>query len=169
MSIAPPSDIVLDVAQAADPQRLQAATERLARLAAGAPASGADFDSALKQIRAVARPGGFAAPPVVPDDRPTHAAVAANASPYQKFESLVLQNFVEAMLPKDEALFGDAASAGAYRSMLADQLATQLAKTGKIGIAKTIEAAQARKAAAEHVQPASAADAAPVSGRTGVS
>lgn len=67
---------------------------------------------------------------------------------------MVLQNFVEAMLPKDESFFGDAASADAYRSMMADQLATQLAKTGKLGIAKAIEGAEAHRTSAGHLQSA---------------
>jgi Rod binding domain-containing protein len=53
----------------------------------------------------------------------------------------VLQSFVENILPKDENLFGDAASADMCRSMLAEQLATQLAKGGSLGIAKLIKAA----------------------------
>jgi hypothetical protein len=153
LSIAPPSDIVLDVAQAADPQRLQAATERLARLAAGAPAGSEEFGMALQRIRVgAAASASTSSPPKIPDDRPTHAITAMSRSPYQKFESMVLQNFVEAMLPRDDALFGDAASAGAYRSMLADQLATQLARTGKLGIAKVIEKAEDHKAAADHTK-----------------
>src|SRR5579883_219867 len=48
VAINPPSDIVLDVLKAADPSRAQAATERLAALAAGAPASASeDFAKAL--------------------------------------------------------------------------------------------------------------------------
>jgi peptidoglycan hydrolase FlgJ len=141
LSIAVPSDLVLDVAQAADPQRLQEATARLARLAAGAPDGTAAFGDALQQVKAAALPsGGVSTPVMVPDDRPTHAP-ANTLNPYQKFESLVLQNFVEAMLPQNDDLFGDAASAGSYRSMLADQLATQLAKSGRIGIAQTLERA----------------------------
>lgn len=141
LSIAPPSDIVLDVAQAADPQRLQAATARLARLAAGAPAGSDDFRVALNTIQAgLPSAAPLGASPAIPDDRPTHVQTSSS-SPYQKFELMVLQNFVEAMLPKDDGLFGDAASADACRSMMADQLATQLAKSGKIGIAQTIERA----------------------------
>ena len=54
---------------------------------------------------------------------------------------MVLQSFVENILPKDDNLFGDAASADMCRSMLAEQLAGQLAKGGVLGIAKMIKGA----------------------------
>ncbi len=156
MSIAPPSDIILDVAQAADPVRLQAASAKLARIAAegGVPA---DFDAALKQI-------GSDAPPPTGLANSTLARsvlagsshrLAGSGSPYQKFEAVVLQNFVQNILPKDENLFGDAASADICRSMLAEQLANQLASSGKIGIAARIEAAHGARASDPATAPAS--------------
>ncbi len=145
MSIAPPSDIILDVAQAADPQRLQAATSKLNGLAAG-----------MGDTASMAHPGDFAA--ILAGAAGTKTAgskslagstlfpMAAGAlpssgSPYRKFEAVLLQTFIQEMLPKDEHLFGDAASADICRSMLAEQLATQLSKSGKIGIAQLIEKA----------------------------
>ena len=79
------------------------------------------------------------------------AAAQPKADTYRKFEAVLLQNFVESMLPKDDESFGDAASAGIYRSMMAEQLANQIANAGGIGIAKAIEKAHpagAPKAAA---------------------
>ncbi len=147
MAISPPSDIVLDVAGAADPERVRAATERLARLAADPTASTAGFAEALAAARKPARPGP---PTLAPFASPGLASARnsiVNAAPqdklkaYQKFEAVLLQNFVEAMLPKDTELFGDKNSADIYRSMMAEQLANQLAKGGSLGIAKQIMAA----------------------------
>lgn len=144
LSIAPPSDIVLDVAQAADPLKLQAATAKLARMAAGAGAGAGstDFDAALA---AMAPPPASASKPLASSFglgttlwQTPSAPQAKGASAYQKFEAVILQNFVQNILPKDENLFGDAASADIVRGMLAEQLATQLAKSGKLGIAKMI-------------------------------
>ena len=149
VSISPPSDIILDVAQAADPQRLELATARLARIAAG---GSADFDLALAASAGAVRHAAPAATPTVPDDHATRTEPRAG-SPFQKFEAMVLQSFVESMLPKDTDLFGDAASADAVRSMLADQLATQLSRSGKLGIARAIEAAHGAASA----DPAAAA------------
>ncbi len=69
--------------------------------------------------------------------------MTAPASPYRKFEAVLLQTFVQEILPKDEQLFGDAASADISRSMMAEQLANQLAKSDRIGIARMIEKAHA--------------------------
>ena len=157
MSIAPPSDIVLDVAQAADPRRLQAATTKLNAMAAasGGTASGgepADF-GALLAGAAGPRPAA-AAVPGLPTPFGSHAGPPSSGlSPYQKFEAVLLQTFVQEMLPKDDKLFGDAASADAYRGMMAEQLADQLARSGRIGIARMIEKAHGPAAAAAPAHP----------------
>lgn len=142
MSIAPPSDIILDVAQAADPQRLQAATSKLAKMASGSATVPDDFATLLTQAG-----GGTVSTPAAPALRNSTLAttpariVTGPASPYRKFEAVLLQTFVQEILPKDDQLFGDAASADISRSMMAEQLANQLAKSDKIGIARMIEKA----------------------------
>lgn len=147
MSIAPPSDIILDVAQAADPQRLQAATTKLNTMAASAGGAAVDFQTLLAgAARRPWSPGGVSGAP--PSPYTPHGGGTTQAmSPYRKFEAVLLQTFVQEMLPKDDKLFGDAASADAYRSMMAEQLANQLARSGGIGIAKMIEKAHAAQAA----------------------
>ncbi len=142
MSIAPPSDIILDVAQAADPLKLQAATTKLARAAADSPgASAPSFDAALDS----AGPGvsrSTAALPLplrtVASAPPSGGHVKQQAA-NQKFEAMVLQSFIENILPKNAELFGDAESADMGRSLLAEQIANQMAKSGRIGIAKSLE------------------------------
>ncbi len=147
MAISPPSDIVLDVASAADPAQVRAATERLARLAANPDASAASFSEALASV---GKPARLSEPTMSAFTSPglanargsiVNAAPQDKAKAYQKFEAVLLQNFVEAMLPKDSELFGNKNSADIYRSMMAEQLANQLAKSGSLGIAKQIMAA----------------------------
>ena len=139
MSIAPPSDIILDVAQAADPQRLQAATVKLNSMAAASGGMPADFHALLASAASrPAHPGGTAGSTL---STSTPATIRPSMSPYRKFEAVLLQTFVQEMLPKDDKLYGDASTADAYRSMMAEQLANQLAKSGRIGIAKMIEKA----------------------------
>ena len=154
MAISPPSDILLDVANAADPAKVRLATNRLAKLAADPAATNEEFGKALVAARADTGKETPAVSPPLSSAATAHLTV--NRAPqgkdvYQKFEAVLLQNFVESMLPKDDDLFGDKNSAGAYRSMMAEQLATQLAKAGGIGIAKTIEKAH------PHLAPASPA------------
>ncbi len=140
MAIAPLSDIVLDVAGAADPVRRQEATERLAKLAGAAPSAQPAF-SDLLHSSAVLHPSMPVGVAMGSRLGPIDTRSASPNKVYQKFEAVFLQNFVEAMLPKDEELFGDAASADISRSMMAEQLAQQIAKTGKLGIASKIMAA----------------------------
>ncbi|WP_158808098.1 rod-binding protein [Beijerinckia sp. L45] len=148
MAISPPSDIVLDVASAADPAKVRAATERLAKLAAD-PTATISFSDALASTKSPAVTGSStpapttAAPAGFADarDRMTTAGPHDKLKAYQKFEAVLLQNFVESILPKDDELFGDKNSADIYRSMMAEQFANQLAKSGSLGIAKQIMAA----------------------------
>ncbi len=143
MAIQPPSDILLDVANAADPATVRAATVRLAALAADPGAADAGFSEALSRAGR-AQPG---AAPAVPDASRLPSpvggvhrnAAVGGADAYRKFEAVLLQSFVETMLPKDSELFGDKESAGVYRSMMAEQLANQIANAGGIGLAKSLQ------------------------------
>lgn len=165
MSIAPVSDIVLDVAAAADPVRRREAVDRLSRLATGDAAPPDTFAAAL---------GAKAAPVPMGDLRfggriePFAAVIRRNdpSQVYRDFEAVFLQTYVEAMLPKDDGLFGDAASSGPDRAMFAEQVAKQLARSGRIGIAAKIASHAAAglgpmRAAAGQPDGAAAAMAAP--------
>jgi flagellar protein FlgJ len=124
MAIAPPSDLVLDVVRAADPVERSAAVDKLQRLAAIGYADGSGFRSAI-------------------DDTLTSSVRAAGSSgagggksPAEKFEALVLHQFVETMLPDDAGdVFGKGATGEIWKSMLAEQVANQMAASGGIGIA----------------------------------
>ena len=54
---------------------------------------------------------------------------------------MLLQNLVDNILPRGDGLFGDAASADVNRSMLAEQLSLQLARSNRVGIASMLEKA----------------------------
>jgi len=144
VAIAPLSDIVLDVAGAADPVKRQEAIERLAKLA-GAPSPSAPVFSDMLMAHH-APPSVKVSSPVASSFSPDHLGSvdgdkAGKNKVYEKFEAVFLQNFIEAMLPKDEEIFGDAASADISRSMMAEQLAQQMAKTDKLGIVSKVLAA----------------------------
>ena len=164
MAIQPPSDILLDVASAADPAQVRAATSRLALLAANPTVIDKDFSKALAAANAAAKatPGETSASQntasrAAGSDAPAPLASADVATlkrapthkgdVYQKFEAVLLQNFVESMLPKDDDLYGGKDAAGSYRSMMAEQLANQIARAGGIGIAKAVEHAHPAHAA----------------------
>ncbi len=60
----------------------------------------------------------------------------AKKDPFVQFEAVFLRNFVEAMLPADNAgMFGTGNAGEYWRSMLADQMANAIAINGSTGIA----------------------------------
>lgn len=135
MTVAPTSDVVLDVLHAADPEAHRAATARLAALkktdgnfpaTMQAQADGSEAAMQGKGVTQSVRPG-----------RPVEVAPAQDA--YRRFEAFVLQVFVESMLPQNaQDVFGKGTAGSVWRSMLAEQLGNQLARGNGIGIARQL-------------------------------
>ncbi len=160
MSISPATDIVLDVARAADPARYKRAVARLDATA------GAGFaDSLAAEEIAPARPAQEAAatgapldilPPRTADDAVPAQAPGATAdvrkpapqaddtkadkaaATYRQFEAMALANMLEAAMPSDETFFGKGVAGDTWKSMLIDQIAGEMAKHGGIGIAEQL-------------------------------
>jgi hypothetical protein len=135
VAITPPSDIVLDVARAADPETYRAAVERLTRLRATAAASTTTF---MPATQAPAAPATGAAATL---------GAGAGAQPrrrldaYGQFESFVLQSFVQSMLPKNATnVFGKGSAGEFWKSMLAEKMGDELARSGQVGIARRLAA-----------------------------
>lgn len=121
MAISPPGDIIMDVARAADPASVEAARARLAQIARSAPSS-PPFEA------------GTAA-------APRRVAQRAGAVPetFVRFEAMVLQSFLQSMLPQDsEAVYGSGLAGDMWRSFLAKELGTKMAEAGGIGIASRV-------------------------------
>ncbi len=134
MSIQPPSDIVLDVAQAADPLKSAAAAQRLMRLSASDSASG-NFSGVLENLppmtdnsvnlRNRLQGGSGPGTPV--------AATDARSKAYKGLEALIFQNLFETTLPHDSSL-GNGMAGGVWRSMMAEQLAKQIVNVVDLGV-----------------------------------
>jgi flagellar protein FlgJ len=153
LAINPPSDIVLDVARAVDPVQYSAAVEKLGRAGRASLAPTEAFSSLLPP-EGDSAPSVAAGPPAVPlSSDPSRADLRGRlaglsvpsgkaAEPLVRFESFVLQSFVQSMLPKDaESVFGGGLAGDMWSSLLAEQIAAQMAEAGGIGIAKQIAAA----------------------------
>lgn len=121
MAISPPSDIVLDVAQAVGKPDLEAARARLADASAARRSSGAAFslmEGASREAKGAAGP-----------ERKAHV----------QFEAMVLRNFMETMLPKEnEAVYGKGLAGDMWKSLMAEQLANVVAERGGIGISDRV-------------------------------
>jgi len=164
MTISPPSDIVLEVARAADPAKLAAATERLRDIAA---ARGRDT-GAFETLVAQAAPGGNAAPAPVPParfdadrarvrlanletlgapparpigagaDLPAPRAAPAHETPAVRFEAQFLRTVVETMLPDTQSLYGEGTAGSIWKGFLAEEIGAELARAGGVGIADAL-------------------------------
>jgi peptidoglycan hydrolase FlgJ len=140
MAFNPRTDVILEVASAADPTRATLAAQRLNALA-GSNASPTDFVASLNQAA-----GAASAPPVVPGAANARSYLTAAAGGANKldqaktqFEAMMLNSFVSEMLPKDtSSVFGQGTAGDMWRSMLADQVSTQIAKSGKLGLARRL-------------------------------
>lgn len=140
MAISPPSDIVNDVARAADPARYQAAAQRL--LDGASAVDGASFEDAVKSV---------AGQPLMTSGADVYtlrnslrndaesASAARTKKAHQELEAYILQTFVESMLPKDaENTYGKGNAGSIWKSMMAEQIGAQISRVGGIGIAKQL-------------------------------
>ena len=149
MAITPPTDVVLGVALAADPEKYRLAAERLRELSAArtAPRTGAFSELAAAQTARVRPP----APIVV--GAPTAGQAKGPGDAFSQLEAYVLQSFIQAMLPANaEHVFGKGAAGDIWKSMMAEKLADQLARSGQIGLAQQLATGRTR---APMVPPAS--------------
>lgn len=161
MAIDPPSDVVLEVAKAADPARAAAAAQRLNALAAAAGQTG-DFAQSLAQTASAGSPvAGLANARAALAD-PNSLADAKAAKAKVGFEAMMLSSFVNEMMPKDaSSTFGQGMAGDMWKSMLADQVAHQIAKSGRLGIADRLFSAHPLSASEslEHAARATSAEA----------
>jgi peptidoglycan hydrolase FlgJ len=141
MAFNPRTDVILEVASAADPSRATVAAQRLNALA-GSNAATADFAADLD--RAAAPGSATTAPLANPADMRSHLPAAPGGpdklgQAKTQFEAMMLNSFVSEMLPKDTGeVFGQGMAGDMWRSMLAEQVSTQIAKSGKLGLARRL-------------------------------
>lgn len=132
MAFNPRTDVVLEVASAADPSRAGLAAQRLNAIA-GSNVPAADFAADLDR----------ASPASAADARARLAEAAGGPDKLRQaktqFEAMMLNSFVGELLPKDSGeVFGQGMAGDMWRSMLAEQVSTQIAKSGKLGLARRL-------------------------------
>lgn len=128
MAISPVSDLILDVARAADPQKAAAASRALT-----ASAAPDEFSATLKRAAPAVDAGSYAY-------RNPSATVTPAMTPARKaavgLESVLLKGMIEEMLPKDAAeVYGSGVAGDVWRSMLSEKIADEVAKSGALHIA----------------------------------
>jgi peptidoglycan hydrolase FlgJ len=154
------ADIVLGVALAADPQKYRAAAERLQRMSAerAASANGASGAFSTTVEAALAElPVSPATLPVSGTPRVSLASARQAGKPADAFgqlEAFVMQTFIQSMLPKNaQHVFGKGTAGEVWKSMLAEKLGGEIAKSGQTGIAQRLASAHAEVAANRAMAP----------------
>ena len=153
MSIAPSTDIVAEVARAADPARAAAVTAKLNALSNQGARSPQDFATALDTA------GGAAATEGLSDARGklVNATLPRNTraeKAHTKLESVVLTELIGEMLPKDTpSAYWQGFAGDMWRSMLAERVADQIAASGRLGIASRLFADRPMSASAQLTAP----------------
>lgn len=145
MAIDPPTDIVMEVARAADPTRAAEVAQRLNALSAISRTSGADFAETLKAAGATPGLGGATALPAgVSDMRHTLAMGAPAGSDKAskaatQFESVLINSFVSEMLPKEApSAYGQGTAGEMWRSLLSEKVSDEIAKSGVLGLSRRL-------------------------------
>jgi len=136
VSIQPPSDIVLDVAQAADPTKSYEATQRLMRIGQ-TDNSGAAFSGIMQNVSSqsdvLSSLGSrIGAGPITPRNA-VPVSTDPQAKAFKSLQALIFQNLLEVALPHDESM-GKGMAADAWRSMMAEHLAKQMSDAVDLGL-----------------------------------
>jgi flagellar protein FlgJ len=143
MGVTLPSDLIVEVMRNADPVRMKTAQANLQSL------ESADEFSDMLASKFVPPSGSpqLVITPSLQDgllESPIPSGGAqAPMSPeaYVQFERMVLRNLLESLLPNvGSGVFGTGPTAGVWRSLAADQLASLYADAGGIGIASALAA-----------------------------
>ena len=123
LAISATGDLVLDVVRAADPAAAEAARAKLASFAA--KTKGIDFAAAA---------GAMATSPETAKE-----TTRATPEAFVRFEAMVLQSFIQNMLPSDaDSVYGGGVAGQMWQSLMAEKLGETIATRGGIGIADRI-------------------------------
>lgn len=139
MALQLPSDLIADVARAAQPDRLRAATLRLRENAEGASlAFAAELRDAASHSSSTNLSG-------LRERLGSGTPVGAGASPAGKgLETLLLKTMVDGVLPKKTQIFGRGVAGESWRMVLSDALAQKLAASNRLGMAQSLGGALAQ-------------------------
>jgi peptidoglycan hydrolase FlgJ len=143
MSIFPATDLVTEVAKAADPTRRNAAVARLSEMSNASPNSVDGFSNLVADNRKPLdspKPIGLAPPIAVNAASTSGPSSIRPGDATQKFEAFIIQSCLETILPKSEGgFFGRGTAGDVWRSMIAEQIGDQIAKAGGLGIRKLLD------------------------------
>lgn len=143
VAISPPTDIVLGVALAAEPDKYRVAVERLRRLSAlgQADLESAQWEGVLAREAVRSAPQTAMGPAHAVATQTTNAVQRRERGPdaFGQLEAFVLQSFIQSMLPKNAThVFGKGTAGEVWKSMMAEKLGRQIADSGQVGLAERL-------------------------------
>lgn len=141
MAISVNTDLVLDVLRAGSPERTAIADANL-QMKKISPveiaAAGEEFVAELASKEAVSVPNNLA-------DMRQQFIKSDTGGSFKKFEAVILEQFVQHMLPEDASnVFGEGTAGDIWKGMMAQQIGATLAKGGGVGIAEQLQARSER-------------------------
>lgn len=134
------SDLIVDVARAADPERASVLAQRLGNLDATGASAPPSFSAAVSAAgasthQATASAAGFGGAFL----NPAAAEAARVKGARQQFEATLLNSFVSEMMPQDaSSSYGGGYAGDMWRSLLAQKMSDEIAKSGVLGIASRV-------------------------------
>lgn len=151
MAVRLSSDLIMDVIRNANPARVDTAMAKLRDMGETGETQSA-FAATVDRLdshQSVVSGPSLA----LPFDEGRSAARVAE-TPYQGFEKMVLRNLFETLLPDSASgAFGSGPSAGIWRSMAAEQMASVYSEVGGVGIARVLEEQDGRIASRQGEWP----------------
>lgn len=147
MGITPKTDILLGVSLAADPLRYQEAVTRLRDISPDASFAslltdrgGANPDNSAANASSGPEDALSSGPAIRQPAKPRVSEPKSQiADVYNKLEAFIMQTFIQSMLPKDaSSVYGKGTAGDVWKSMLAEKMGNEVAKSGQIGIAKRL-------------------------------
>lgn len=130
----PAGDLIMDVTRAARPEKARATIARL-ESAGGAQASFASVAEGLANARDVIGTGAGNVSAKAENTKAT-----SNRSAGFAFEAMMLQALIQNMMPQStKTAFGAGVAGGAYKMLMAEQIAAQVAGAGGVGVAGLID------------------------------
>ncbi|ALE02983.1 rod-binding protein [Bartonella ancashensis] len=145
MAIQPLSDIVFDVARAADPLEYRASVEKLYSAqnvvrTQGVEQVGERFSELVSSDLLALKGEGHQAP------MQSETAKDRESEVFRDFESFMLQSLIENMFTTDsQSFFGKGQTGKIWKSMMVEQLAKEFANSGGIGVAQMLASEKARR------------------------
>jgi flagellar protein FlgJ len=135
------TDIILEVTRAADPSRSAKALQKLS-------AAQGDFADLLERQATVSAGRSDPAGSIPGSSQLAYGPGGVKSripDPFSRLEAFFLQTVIQHMMPSGHgSVFGSGPGADAWRSMMAEQIANQIASSGGIGLASQLSASTER-------------------------